>query len=66
MQFASDSDRWAAINALRYAAEAYEGFAKEAHPPRIKDQFQRQAKDAFRIADQIECEPIALVPCRDA
>lgn len=62
MRFDSESDRWTIINALNRAAmqdrataqQLREGEPDEPEAQNLAAQFERQAKDADRIAEQIE------------
>jgi hypothetical protein len=57
-KFKNDSDVWAAINALRVAADRYDEDAAQTHDgyEGLRRQFQDQAKTARRIADEFEQE----------
>lgn len=56
MRWNSDSDKWAVVNALRFAAESYAQAALGARVPSIAEQFRQQADTARRLADEIEAE----------
>lgn len=54
MQFKTESDKWLVITALNATAEKWDQWAADLCVPAVKEQFAQQAKDARRIAAEIE------------
>ncbi len=50
----TDAEAATATNALRIAAERFDGYAADAIPSRIAEQFPHQAKASRALADKID------------